>query len=97
MNNMLGSPILRWSMGAWEAHGDAMTDEESAGSRIVKFTPIVALNTFDGATELGFNISKEIWHCLKGVRFKVKWKGPKILWAIIKNDKIILVTGNTQN
>jgi hypothetical protein len=37
-----------------------MTDEESAGSRIVKFTPIVALNTFDGATELGFNISKEI-------------------------------------
>jgi hypothetical protein len=37
-----------------------MTEEEGVGGGIVKFTPIIALYTFDGATELGFNISKEI-------------------------------------
>jgi hypothetical protein len=37
-----------------------MTEEEGTGSEIVKFTPVIALNTFDGAIKLGFNISKKI-------------------------------------
>jgi hypothetical protein len=37
-----------------------MMEEEGVGSEIVKFTPVITLNTFDGAAELGFNISKEI-------------------------------------
>jgi hypothetical protein len=97
MNDTLSSLVLRLSVGAWEAHGDTMMEEEGVGSEIVKFMLVITLNTFDGAAELGFNISKEIWQCLKGVRFKVEWKGPKIMWAIIKNDKIVHVTRNTKN
>jgi hypothetical protein len=75
---MLGSPVLR-SVGDGEMHGDAMAEEEGTGGGIIKFTPIIALNIFDGAAELGFNIGIKIRQCLEGVRFKMEWKGPKIV------------------
>jgi hypothetical protein len=37
-----------------------MAEKEGAGSRIVKFAPVIALNTFDGVAKLGFYISKKI-------------------------------------
>jgi hypothetical protein len=36
-----------------------MMEEDGVGSGIVKFMPVITLNTFDGAAELGFNISKK--------------------------------------
>jgi hypothetical protein len=70
MNNTLGSPVLR-SVGVGEMHGDVMAEEEVMGGGIIKFTPIIALNTFDGAAELGFNIGKKI--CV--------WKVSDLRWG----------------
>jgi hypothetical protein len=66
-------------VGAAETHGDAVMEEEDVGGGIIKFMPVIALNTLDGATELSFNIGKEIQQSSKGVRFKVKWKGLKVV------------------
>jgi hypothetical protein len=50
--------------------------KEGLGERVIKLTPVVALDGFDGAAELSSNISKEIVQCSDGVRFKFKWKSP---------------------
>jgi hypothetical protein len=66
--------------------------KKGSGGRIVKLTPIVALDGLDGVPELSSNISKEVGQCSQGVRFKFKWKSPYVMSKIIKNDQIILIT-----
>jgi hypothetical protein len=43
-----------------KVHSDTMAEEKGAGCRIVKFTPVITLNTPDGVAELSFDISKKI-------------------------------------
>jgi hypothetical protein len=40
-------------------HGDALPEKKGVGGSIVKLTTIIALETFNGATKLSANISKE--------------------------------------
>jgi hypothetical protein len=44
------------------------------------------------AAELCRDIGKEIRQGSEGVRFKFKWKRPKVMSAIIKYNQIILIT-----
>jgi hypothetical protein len=44
--------------------------EEDPGGRVVKLTPVIALDSFDGHAELSRHINKEIGQSIEGVRFK---------------------------
>jgi hypothetical protein len=46
--------------------------KKGPSGRVVKLTPVVALDGLDGDTELSSNISKEVGQCSEGVRFKFK-------------------------
>jgi hypothetical protein len=54
----------------------AIRQEEDSGGRVVKLTPVVALDSFDSPTELSRHISKEIGQSSEGVRFKFLGKSP---------------------
>jgi hypothetical protein len=54
----------------------AVRQEEEAGGRVVKLTPVVALDNFDSSTELSSRIGKEMGQSSEGVRFKFQGKSP---------------------
>jgi hypothetical protein len=54
----------------------AIRQEEDSGGRVVKLTPVVALDSFDSPTELSRHISREIGQSSEGVRFKFLEKSP---------------------
>jgi hypothetical protein len=58
---------------------------------------VVALDSLHGAAELCRDIDKEIGHDSEGVRFKFKWKRPKVMSAIIKYNQIMLITLDALN
>jgi hypothetical protein len=62
------------------------------GGRVVKLTPVIALDSLHGAAELCRDIGKEIGQVSEGVRFMLKWKRSKVISAIIKYNQIILIT-----
>jgi hypothetical protein len=66
--------------------------EKGTGGRIVKLAPVVTLNSLHGAAELCRDIGKEMRQSSEGVRFELKWKSPKVMSAIIKDNQIILIT-----
>jgi hypothetical protein len=71
MNNTSGFTILRGCV--WAQHPDlcAILQEEDLGGRVVKLTPVVALDGFDLPVELIRHISKEIGQSDECVRFKL--------------------------
>jgi hypothetical protein len=50
--------------------------EEEASGRVVKLTPVVALDSFDSPAELSRHIGKEMGQSSEGVRFKFQEKSP---------------------
>jgi hypothetical protein len=54
----------------------AVRQEEEAGGRVVKLTPIVALDSFDSPAELSRHIDKEMGQSSECVRFKFQGKSP---------------------
>ena len=80
--------------GVWTGHPKqcAFHEEKGTGGRIVKLAPVVALNSLHGAAELCRDIGKEMGQSSEGVRFELKWKSPKVMSAIIKDNQIILIT-----
>jgi hypothetical protein len=75
----------------------AIRQEEEAGGRVVKLTPIVALDSFDSPVKLSRHIGKEMRQNSEGVRFKFQGESPLIMSIIIKNGQIILRTRHTNN
>ena len=59
-NDALSFTVLDGRVGAGHAQVDAIGQQESAGTRVVKLFAVVALNGLDGGVELGAHISKEI-------------------------------------
>jgi hypothetical protein len=74
-----------------------MSEEERAGAGVVKLTPIVALDTLDGATKLGGNKGEKVSKSGKHVRLKFKGKHLRKVRAIVKNNEIIFITENVRN
>jgi len=77
----------------WTRHAECNTvgEEERTGLRIVEFSAIVALDALDGGAELRANMSKKIRKNRKSLRFEAKRKGPHVVRAVIKNNKVILI------
>jgi hypothetical protein len=73
---MLGFTILWERVRAQHPQMGAFGQEEGSGGRVVKFTPIVTLYSFDSASELSSNISKKIRQGGEGVKFLFKRKSP---------------------
>jgi hypothetical protein len=76
---------------------DALSEEELTGARVVKFPPVVALNSLDAGTKLGGGVGDEISKRAESVRFESQRKRPQVMSAIIKNDQVIFITRNADN
>jgi hypothetical protein len=48
--------------------------KEDPGGRVVKLTPVVTLDNFDGPAKLSRHIRKEIGQSIEGVKFKFQGK-----------------------
>jgi hypothetical protein len=70
-NDTFGFTILRGCV--WARHPElcVIRQEEDPGGRVVKLTPVVALDGFDLPAELIRHISKEIGQSGECVRFKL--------------------------
>ena len=69
-----------------------MGEEEGSGAGVIKLAPVVALNSFNGGTELCGHIRKEVSQGVIRVGLETKRKRPQVVRTIIKNDQIIFIT-----
>ena len=74
-----------------------MSEKEGVSGRVVELTTVVTLNASDGATKLCLHIREKVSQGSECFGFKAKRKRPKKMQAVIKNSKIIFVTGHTGN
>lgn len=84
-------------MGARHAEVNTIGEEKSAGGRVIELLAIVTLDVEDGGGTLSFNIGKKVGQSREGVGFKAKWVNPNIVRTIIKNNKIIFETRNSND
>jgi len=49
---------------------DALSEEKLTGARVVKLSPVVALNSLDPGAKLGGGVSDEVSKRAESVRFK---------------------------
>ena len=68
----LGFTVLLRGILARHVERNPFGKKESTRRRVVKFTTIVTLNRFDGATKLSVHIGKKIRKSKKGVRLLSK-------------------------
>jgi hypothetical protein len=73
-NNMFSFTILWGRVRTRYPELCAVRQEEDSGGRVVKLTPVVALDSFDSSAELSRHISKEIGQSSESVRFKFQEK-----------------------
>jgi hypothetical protein len=76
MNNAFSFTILWGRVRTRHLELCAVRQEEDSGGRVIKLTPVVALDSFDSPVELSRHISKEIGQSSEGVRFKFQGKSP---------------------
>jgi hypothetical protein len=76
MNNTFNFTILWGRVRTRHLDVCAVRQEEDSGGRVVKLTPVVALDSFDSPAELSRHIGKEIGQNSEGVRFKFEGKSP---------------------
>ena len=69
-----------------------MGEEEGSGAGVIKLAPVVALNSFNGGTELCGHIGEEVSQGGIRVGLETKRKHPQVMGSIIKNDQIIFIT-----
>jgi hypothetical protein len=74
----------------------AMSKEELPQG-VVKFTPIVALDALNLATELSGDKRKELSDSQQGVRLQTQSKSPRVVQKIVKNDKTIFRARDVNN
>jgi len=55
---------------------NAPSEEERAGSGVIKLFAIVAVNGFDASAKLGGGVGEEVGDRAESVRFKAKRKSP---------------------
>ena len=80
--------------GVWAQHADdgAMSEEERAGRGVIKLTAVVTMDGLDGGAKLCVRIGKKIGQNIECLGFEAKRKGPSVMGAVIKNNKIVFVT-----
>ena len=73
------------------------SEKEGASGRVVELMTVVTLNASDGAVELCLHIREKISQGSECFGFEARRGRPKKMRAVIKNSKIIFVTGHTGN
>jgi hypothetical protein len=69
-----------------------MGEEEGSGTGVIKLAHVVALDSFNGGTELCGHIRKEVSQGVICVELETKRKHPQVVRTIIKNDQIVFIT-----
>jgi hypothetical protein len=72
-------------------------EEESVGGGVIKLASIIALDTLYGATKLRGHKGKEVGEGGEGVGLLAQRENPRVVGAVIEDDKVILVTRDTWN
>lgn len=93
--NAFGLAILGGGVGTGHSEKSAVSEEERASRRIVKFTSIITLDAFDGAAKLSGHIGKEICQSGKSLGLEPQRESPEKVRVIIKNSKIIFIPRHT--
>ena len=93
----LSFAILLRGVGTGHTENDAMGEKECTGGRIVEFTTIVTLHTFDGGAKLRGNKREKMRKGGEGVGFQTKGERPQVVRAIIKDSEVIFKTRHTRN
>jgi len=70
MMNMLGFTFLWGGVRARQAEVSTVSEEECAGTKVVKLAAVVALDCFDGGAEQGSHIEKEVSESRECVRLE---------------------------
>jgi hypothetical protein len=76
MNNTFSFTILWGHVRIRHSELCAVRQEEEAGGRVIKLTPVVALDSFNSPAELSRRICKEMRQSSEGVKFKFQGKSP---------------------
>jgi hypothetical protein len=69
-NTTFGLAVLRRSMWARKAEHNAMMREDRTKSVVIKFSPVITLNTLDRQTKLSKNILIEVTNGGRNIRFE---------------------------
>ena len=69
-----------------------MSEEEREGRGVIKLMAVVALDGLGGGAKLHVRIGKKMGQNIECLRFEAKRKGPSIMGAVIKNNKIVFET-----
>jgi hypothetical protein len=67
------------------------------GGGVIKFTPIITLDTSDGVAKLHGHKGEEVGESREGVGLLAQQKSLQIVGAVIEDDQVILVTKDTWN
>jgi hypothetical protein len=82
-NASLGFAILRGSMRPGKTKNNDMLRKERAKRVIIKFSPVITLNTLNRQAKLHRNILIEFMNSERDIRFKTQRKCPSISRVII--------------
>jgi hypothetical protein len=74
MNNTFSFTILWRRVRIRHPELCVIRQEEEAGGRVVKLTPVIALDSFDSPAELSRHIGKEMGQSSEDLRFKFQGK-----------------------
>ena len=89
--------VLRRSVRAGEAVGDAIGGEEVAEGGVDELPTIIALHAFDDRMKLGVNVCEETKQNRGDFGFVAIWERPRVVGVIIKYNQIVLKTRKTYN
>ena len=70
MMNMLGFTFLWGGVGARHAEVSTVSEEECAGTKVVKLAVVIALDSLDGGAKLSRHVGKEISQSSVGVKLE---------------------------
>jgi hypothetical protein len=82
----------------WTRHAELNTPrEKGAGGVIIELTPVVALDSLDGETELSGHLGKEVEEGGKSLGVDTQRKTPRVVREIIDHHQIILIARKARN
>ena len=96
-DHALSLAVLGGGVGTRHPELDAVGEKEGARGGVVELAAVITLDSFDDAIELSGHPREKVRKSGERVRLQTQRKSPRIVRAIIKNDRIILIARYTDN
>jgi hypothetical protein len=97
VNHPLNLAVLGRSVGTIHAELNTPREKEGARGVVIELTPVVALDSLDGDTELSGHPGKEVEKGGKSLGLGTQRKSPRVVREIIDHYQIILIARNARN